>query len=52
MGTVFEVTIYTADKYIAEKAFNDVSQEINRLDYLMSNYKKESVLSQLNKNAS
>jgi thiamine biosynthesis lipoprotein ApbE len=51
MGTVFEVTIYTADKYIAEKAFNDVSQEINRLDYLMSNYKKESVLSELNKNA-
>ena len=52
MGTVFEVTIYTADKYIAEKAFNDVSLEINRLDYLMSNYKKESVLSELNKNAS
>ncbi len=52
MGTVFEVTIYTADKYIAEKTFNDVFQELNRLDYLMSNYKKESVLSQLNKNAS
>ncbi len=52
MGTVFETTIYTADKYIAEKTFNDVSQEINRLDFLMSNYKKESVLSVLNKNAS
>ena len=52
MGTVFEVTIYAADKYIAEKAFNDVFQEMNRLDYLMSNYKKESVLSTLNKNAS
>ena len=52
MGTVFEVTIYAADKYIAEKTFNDVFQEINRLDYLMSNYKKESVLSELNKNAS
>jgi thiamine biosynthesis lipoprotein ApbE len=52
MGTVFEVTIYTADRYIAEKVFNDVSRETNRLDYLMSNYKKESVLSQLNKNAS
>ena len=45
MGTVFEVTIYAADKYIAEKTFNDVFQELNRLDYLMSNYKKESVLS-------
>ncbi len=51
MGTVFETTIYAADKYVAEKTFNDVSQEINRLDYLMSNYKKESVLSGLNKNA-
>ncbi len=52
MGTVFEATIYAADKYVAEKTFNDVFQEINRLDYLMSNYKKESVLSELNKNAS
>ena len=52
MGTVFEATIYAADKYIAEKTFNDVTQEINRLDYLMSNYKKESVLSGLNKKAS
>lgn len=52
MGTVFEVTIYSSDKYIAEKTFNDVFQELNRLDYLMSNYKKESVLSQLNNNAS
>jgi thiamine biosynthesis lipoprotein ApbE len=52
MGTVFEATIYAPDKYVAEKTFNDVFQEINRLDYLMSNYKKESVLSELNKNAS
>ena len=52
MGTVFETTIYAPDKYIAEKTFNDVFQEINRLDYLMSNYKKESVLSELNNNAS
>ncbi len=52
MGTVFETTIYAPDKYIAEKTFNEVFQEINRLDYLMSNYKKESVLSELNRNAS
>ncbi len=52
MGTVFEATIYAADKYVAEKAFNDVFQEINRLDYLMSNYKKKSVLSELNNDAS
>ncbi len=51
MGTLFELTIYAADKYIAEKTFNDVFLEINRLDYLMSNYKKESVLSGVNRNA-
>ena len=51
MGTLFELTIYAADKYIAEKTFNEAFQEINRLDYLMSNYKKESVLSGLNRNA-
>jgi FAD:protein FMN transferase len=52
MGTVFEATIYAPDKYVAEKTFNDVFQEINRLDYLMSNYKKKSVLSELNNDAS
>ena len=52
MGTVFETTIYAPDKYVAEKTFNEVFQEINRLDYLMSNYKKESVLSGINRNAS
>jgi FAD:protein FMN transferase len=51
MGTVFEVTAYVADKHNAEKAFNDVFKEINRLDYLMSNYKEESELSKINKNA-
>ena len=51
MGTVFEVSAYVADKYRAEKAFNDVFKEINRLDYLMSNYKEESELSKVNKNA-
>lgn len=51
MGTVFEVSAYVANKYKAEKAFNDVFKEINRLDYLMSNYKEESELSKVNKNA-
>ena len=51
MGTLFEVTAYVADKHKAEKAFNDVFKEINRLDYLMSNYKEESELSRVNKNA-
>ena len=51
MGTVFEVSAYVANKDKAEKAFNDVFKEINRLDYLMSNYKEESELSRVNKNA-
>ncbi|WP_162532327.1 FAD:protein FMN transferase [Candidatus Scalindua japonica] len=51
MSTLFEITIYAPDKYVAEKTFNEVFQELNRLDYLMSNYKKTSVLSELNKNA-
>ncbi|MFQ5686732.1 MAG: FAD:protein FMN transferase [Candidatus Scalindua sp.] len=51
MGTLFEVSTYVANKYEAEKAFNDVFKEINRLDYLMSNYKEESELSKVNKNA-
>lgn len=51
MGTVFEITAYVSDKYKADKAFNDVFKEINRLDYLMSNYKEESELSKVNKKA-
>lgn len=51
MGTVFEASIYVADEYKADKAFNDVFKEINRLDYLMSNYKEESELSKVNKKA-
>jgi thiamine biosynthesis lipoprotein ApbE len=51
MGTVFEVSAYVSDKNKAEKAFNDVLKEVNRLDLLMSNYKEESELSKVNKNA-
>jgi thiamine biosynthesis lipoprotein ApbE len=51
MGTLFEITAYVSDKYKAEKAFSDVFKELNRLDYLMSNYKDDSELSKINKNA-
>ncbi|MFQ5965275.1 MAG: FAD:protein FMN transferase [Candidatus Scalinduaceae bacterium] len=51
MGTVFEVSAYASDNYKTEKTFNDVFKEINRLDYLMSNYKDDSELSKVNKNA-
>jgi FAD:protein FMN transferase len=51
MGTVFEISAYASDENRIEKAFNDVLKEVNRLDYLMSNYKEESELSRINKNA-
>jgi FAD:protein FMN transferase len=51
MGTVFEVSAYASDENRIEKAFNDVLKEVNRLDYLMSNYKEDSELSKLNKSA-
>ncbi len=51
MGTVFEVSAYVSDNEKAESVFNDVFKEINRLDYLMSNYKEESELSNVNRNA-
>ncbi len=51
MGTLFEMTAYASDKYKVEKAFNEVFKELNRLDYLMSNYKDDSALSKINKNA-
>ncbi|MCP4269858.1 MAG: FMN-binding protein [Candidatus Brocadiaceae bacterium] len=51
MGTLFEITAYVSDKYKAEKAFSEVFKELNRLDFLMSNYKEDSELSKINKNA-
>ena len=51
MGTLFEINAYVSDKYKAEKAFSEVFKELNRLDYLMSNYKDDSELSKINKNA-
>ena len=51
MGTVFEVSVYTRDGYKAEKAFNNVFNDINRLDDMMSNYKDDSELSKINESA-
>ncbi len=51
MGTVFEVSAYASDKNRVEKAFNDVLKVVIWLDLLMSNYKEESELSKVNKNA-
>ncbi len=51
MGTVFTVVAYGRDaKFLAQVA-NEVFEEIDRLDAQMSNYKAESELSAINRNA-
>ncbi|MDR4499118.1 MAG: FAD:protein FMN transferase [Candidatus Scalindua sp.] len=51
MGTVFEITAYVSDNERAEIAFKEVFNEVNRLDKLMSNYKEDSDLSKVNREA-
>ena len=51
MGTVFEITAYVSDNERAEIAFQEVFNEVNRLDKLMSNYKEDSNLSKVNREA-
>ncbi|GJQ58035.1 MAG: hypothetical protein D8M57_01415 [Candidatus Scalindua sp. AMX11] len=51
MGTVFDISAYISDKSEAEKVFNEVFNEVNRLDNLMSNYKTQSDLSKINQKA-
>ena len=51
MGTVFEITAYVSDNERAEIAFKEVFNEVNRLDKLMSNYKEDSNLSKVNREA-
>ncbi|MDR4504643.1 MAG: FAD:protein FMN transferase [Candidatus Scalindua sp.] len=51
MGTVFDISAYVSSKSEAEKVFNEVFDEVNRLDNLMSNYKTESDLSEINRKA-
>jgi len=52
MGTVFEITAYVSRNERAEIAFQEVFNEVNRLDKLMSNYKEDSDLSKVNREAS
>lgn len=51
MGTVFEIVAYDQSSEHASKAIEKALQEIVRLDDLLSNYKSESPLSQLNRSA-
>ena len=51
MGTVFEIVVYDASATRANDAMERALQEIVRLDLVMSNYKTDSELSDLNRNA-
>ncbi len=51
MGTVFDISAYVSQKSGAEKVFDKVFHEVNRLDNVMSNYKPESDLSKINRKA-
>jgi FAD:protein FMN transferase len=51
MGTVFEIVIYDDDSVRAEVAARAALDEVVRLDCVMSNYKPESDLSRMNRDA-
>ncbi len=51
MGTFAEISLYFHDEKKAGKAAGEALDEIERMDHIMSNYKKTSELSFLNNNA-
>lgn len=51
MGTFAEVSAYSYDEKTAGKAIEGALDEMERMDRIMSNYKNNSELSQLNKDA-
>ena len=51
MGTVFEIVIYDDDLRQAGAAARAALDEVVRLDGVMSNYKPDSELSRMNRNA-
>jgi FAD:protein FMN transferase len=51
MGTIFEIAAYDRSSEHASRAIEKAFQEVIRLDNLLSNYKPESALSRVNRNA-
>ncbi|HHT9109637.1 MAG TPA: FAD:protein FMN transferase, partial [Candidatus Brocadiaceae bacterium] len=51
MGTFAEVSTYSNDEKLAGKAIDEALNEMERMDRIMSNYKSNSELSRVNKNA-
>ncbi len=52
MGSEFQYKLYCRNKAICEKAVRESQERLNRIDYIFSNYRDDSVLAGVNKNAS
>lgn len=52
MGSEFEYKLYCRNKAICEKVVRESQERLNEIDYLFSNYREDSVLTDVNKNAS
>jgi thiamine biosynthesis lipoprotein len=51
MGTTYSVVVYGTDRYKMQSAVELSFEEVRRLDQMLSNYKPDSELSQLNRQA-
>ena len=51
MGTIFTVAVYGRDRTFLAEVVEQVFEEVDRLDAQMSNYKPESELSAINREA-
>lgn len=51
MGTTYSIVAYGTDRYKLRAAVEQASEEVNRLDRMMSNYRPDSELSQVNRYA-
>lgn len=51
MGSAYSVVVYGEDRTRMEEAVDAAFEEVHRLDQMLSNYKPESELSEINRNA-
>src|SRR5262245_22353740 len=51
MGTIFTISIWGGTAEERSKAFEDASQEVDRIEALMSTYRPDSEISQINRSS-
>ena len=51
MGSEFQYKLYCKNKAVCEKAVMESQERLNRIDFVFSNYREDSVLTNVNKNA-